>query len=70
MTEHEVVDVYVARASRSITIHPNPAEVMAVRWETFADLDAEMARAPQTFTPWFRHYLADHRARIFGAFGA
>lgn len=67
MTEHEVVDIFTARAPEGLTVTPNPDEVMEVRWITLADLVAEVAASPEHFTPWLRIYLAEHRARIFGA---
>ncbi|MEE4347483.1 MAG: isopentenyl-diphosphate delta-isomerase, partial [Paracoccaceae bacterium] len=30
------------------------------------DLQAEVARWPDRFTPWMKIYLADHSDRIFG----
>jgi isopentenyl-diphosphate delta-isomerase len=67
MTEHEVVEIYRAEAPAGLRIVPNPAEVMDLRWVALAELEAEIAAAPETFTPWLRIYLADHRHRIFGA---
>ncbi|MCU9848073.1 isopentenyl-diphosphate Delta-isomerase [Defluviimonas sp. WL0024] len=67
MTEHEVVDIFTARAPKGLTVTPNRDEVMEVRWITLADLVAEVAASPDRFTPWLRIYLAEHRARIFGA---
>lgn len=67
MTEHEVVDIFTAKAPPGMSVSPDPEEVMDVRWVTLADLEAEIAAAPERFTPWLRIYLADHRHRIFGA---
>ena len=67
MVEHEVVDIFTVRAPEALTVVPNSDEVMAVRWLTLADLVAEVAAEPARFTPWLRIYLAEHRARIFGA---
>lgn len=67
MTEHEVVDIFTARAPEGLSVRPNPDEVMAVRWVALAELISEVAAAPERFTPWLRIYLAEHRARIFGS---
>lgn len=66
MVEHEVVDIFTARAPKGLTVSPNPDEVMEVRWLTLSDLMSEVAREPERFTPWLRIYLSEHRARIFG----
>ena len=66
MVEHEVVDVFVARAGPDLTVTPNPAEVMETRWLPLAALEDEIAAAPDRFTPWLRIYLADHAPAIFG----
>ena len=56
--EHEKVTMFTAEADRtSLAIDPNPLEVDAVRWATADDLQREMAKTPEAFTPWFRIYL-------------
>lgn len=67
MTEHEVVDIFTVRAPGGLAVTPDPAEVSEVRWITLADLGAEVAAAPERFTPWLRIYLAEHADRIFRA---
>ncbi len=66
MTEHEVVDIFLARASEGLTVTPNADEVMDTRWVGVEALCAEVAATPDKFTPWLRIYLREHRARIFG----
>lgn len=66
LTEHEVVDIYLARADSNLSVQPNPDEVMDTRWINYQDLVAEVARHPARFTPWMKIYLADHSAKIFG----
>lgn len=66
LTEHEVVEVFVAQAPVDLPITPNPDEVMATRWIALPDLVAATAQDPQTFTPWLRIYLTDHATGIFG----
>lgn len=67
LTEHEVVDIFVAKAPDDLTVVPNPAEVMAVRWIPLDALAAEVTRTPERFTPWLRIYLAEHGDAIFGS---
>ena len=66
LIEHEVVEVYLARVTRELTIRPNPEEVMAVDWVDYHDLLALVQRKPERFTPWLRIYLSDHADTIFG----
>lgn len=67
MIEHEVVDVFLARARRNVVIAPNPEEVMDTRWVDYHDLLAEVSRHPSRFTPWLKIYLQDYADMIFGA---
>ena len=66
MTEHEVVDIFLAEAPVDMVMSPNPEEVMQTRWVDLYDLAAEVARWPDRFTPWLRIYLDEHKDRIFG----
>jgi isopentenyl-diphosphate Delta-isomerase len=66
LTEHELVDIFVAEAPDDLAVNPDPTEVMALKWVEFHDLAAQVARRPYEFTPWLRIYLADHKDAIFG----
>lgn len=66
LVEHEVVDVFLARARPDLRCEPNPDEVMEIRWIDYHDLLAEVARHPDRFTPWLKIYLRDYADRIFG----
>ena len=66
LIEHEVVDVFLARAGAALTFTLNPDEVEAVRWVDLYDLAAEVARSPEHFTPWLKVYMGEHMGRIFG----
>lgn len=66
LTEHEVVDIYLAAATADLAITPNPDEVSEVEWVGFYDLAAEVKRYPERYTPWLRIYLRKHSAAIFG----
>lgn len=59
LIEHEVVDVFSAPAPASLTIRPDPGEVMEARWVNLDTLAAEVATTPERFTPWLRIYLAE-----------
>ncbi|MFZ8942939.1 MAG: hypothetical protein ACO2ZK_13400, partial [Gemmobacter sp.] len=68
LTEHEVVDVFVAEAAHGgLMLDPDPDEVSETRWIDLYALTAEVRRWPERFTPWLRIYLAEHMDRIFGA---
>lgn len=66
MTEHEVVDVFVADAARDIALIPDPDEVMDTRWVSLSDLISEIADTPDRFTPWLKIYLGAHLEHILG----
>ncbi|WP_299680909.1 isopentenyl-diphosphate Delta-isomerase [uncultured Roseobacter sp.] len=70
LTEHEVVDVFVAEAPQRLKITLNPDEVMAVSWMRFCELSAEVERTPERFTPWLRIYLQEHGETIFEGLSA
>lgn len=67
LTEHEIVDVFVADAVEEMDVTPNPAEVMETRWVDFRALKKELAEEPDKFTPWLRIYMTDYSDQIFGA---
>ena len=67
LVEHELVDIFVAKAGVGLEVRPDPSEVEAVRWVDLDALKAELQRQPERFTPWLRIYLADHLVQIFGA---
>jgi isopentenyl-diphosphate delta-isomerase len=64
MTEHEVVDLYVAETDSRPPLHPDPAEVMATRWLSPDALRQEITEASERFTPWLRIYMHRHQNRI------
>ncbi|MCH2093897.1 MAG: isopentenyl-diphosphate delta-isomerase [Rhodobacteraceae bacterium] len=66
MIEHEVVDIFVAEMDRSQHFAPNPDEVMKTSWVHSGDLARLIDRAPETYTPWFKIYVARHAEQIFG----
>jgi isopentenyl-diphosphate delta-isomerase len=61
--EHELCSVYAGRSADRP--HANVREIAAWRYVTPRELQAEIARAPETFTPWFKlewtHILRAHR---------
>ena len=66
MTEHEVVDLFLAKADPALKVSPNPDEVMAIDWVNIYDLAARIDRHPDGFTPWLKIYMEKHRNSIFG----
>ncbi len=69
MIEHEVVDVFVAKAAADLPRTLNPDEVQVARWVEIDVLRREIATEPESFTPWLRIYLAKHAEAIFGTNG-
>lgn len=57
LTEHELVEVFVAEAPEALPLSPDPDEVMQTRWIERAALSADIAAAPGRYTPWLRIYL-------------
>lgn len=70
LIEHEVVQLFTARAGRDLAMDLNPAEVMETAWVNLDELTAQTRHSPERFTPWLRIYLADHRERIFSGLDA
>ena len=66
LVEDEAVEVFVAELPEGTEPVPNPQEVSDTRWIGRGALEAEVAAAPDRFTPWLRIYLRDHAAMIFG----
>ncbi len=52
LSEHEVDHVLVGTGPADVKVIPDPEEVQAYRWVTIADLQKEMAKQPELFTPW------------------
>ncbi|MBN2760313.1 MAG: isopentenyl-diphosphate Delta-isomerase [Rhodobacteraceae bacterium] len=67
LIEHELVQVYTARAMPDLPIAPNPDEVADTDWINLSALNAVIESYPDRFTPWLRIYLRDHAAQIFGS---
>ena len=65
LTEHERVEIFVARVAEKPVPVPNPAEVMAVDWMAMSELTDQTRERPELFTPWLRIYLAEHADQIF-----
>lgn len=51
-SEHELCHVFAGRSDA--TPRANANEIAALRWVAPAAIDAELAAAPEHFTPWFR----------------
>jgi len=67
LTEHEVVEIFVAEAPSGLRMDPDPDEVMDTRWVDIQTLRREVNDAPERFTPWLRIYLDQHAEAIFGS---
>ena len=64
LTEHEVVDLYVAEAPLDVALQLNPDEVMQVAWVSLPELSAQVQSDPARFTPWLRIYLAEGWGKV------
>lgn len=56
LTEHELVHVF--RGLYDGPVMPDPAEAQAYLWSTLADVRAGVARNPESYSVWFRKYVA------------
>lgn len=66
LIEHELVQVYTARAMPDLIVTPNPDEVADTDWINLSALRAVIERFPERFTPWLRIYMTQHLHMIFG----
>lgn len=66
LTEHEVVDIFLAETDETPAISANPDEVMDTRWVRYGALRREVVNQPDRFTPWLRIYLDTYAPQIFG----
>lgn len=57
LTEHEVVDVFMANATQALPLELNPDEVMQTQWVDRTELIARVQHDPASYTPWLRIYL-------------
>ena len=64
LTEHELVDLFVAEAPATLRIMPNPEEVSETAWVALPDLARRIQVEPVQFTPWLRIYLAEGWGKI------
>jgi isopentenyl-diphosphate delta-isomerase len=67
LTEHEVVEIFVAEAPDALALAPDPDEVAELRWIALPALAADCRARPQLYTPWLRIYLTEHARMVFGA---
>ncbi|MCY4301016.1 MAG: isopentenyl-diphosphate Delta-isomerase [Aestuariivita sp.] len=66
LTEHEVVDVFVAKADDTMPLNPDPDEVMETAWVDYHDITKQITTEPEKFTPWLKIYMTDYSRGIFG----
>jgi len=65
LTEHERVDIFLARVNHRVTPRPDPEEVMETAWVGMAELAERTRRTPERYTPWLRIYMDRHADQIF-----
>lgn len=66
LSEHEVVELFIAQIDGEVPIKPNPDEVMDYEWVDYTELQQRISKNPDLFTPWLRIYMADFAESIFG----
>lgn len=57
LSENEIDHVLVGIISDDSVIKPNPDEIHAVKWVAIDDLQAELAKHPEQFTPWLKQAM-------------
>jgi isopentenyl-diphosphate delta-isomerase len=62
LIENEFVHVFGGRFDG--TPRPDPTEVEDWRWETVAAITADVARKPESYSVWFRRYIAEFRGAL------
>ncbi len=65
LIEDEIVHVFGGRFNGEPT--PNPAEVSAWCWKSFADVEREIDEWPEIYTVWFRKIRRDFWSNVAGA---
>ncbi|MEM0977409.1 MAG: isopentenyl-diphosphate delta-isomerase [Pseudomonadota bacterium] len=65
LTEHEVVDMFVAKGDQAASVPFNPDEVEAVEWVPIDALRDQVKSNPGRFTPWLRIYVDQFFDLIF-----
>lgn len=65
LIEHEIVDLFIAKAGPDLKVTPNPDEVMQYDWVEIDELKHRVLDDPNSYTPWLRIYLTEHSDRIF-----
>jgi len=56
--EREWDHVLLGQIGSDLPVHPDPAEVEAVRWVSPTELQAELAARPEAFAPWLSGVMA------------
>jgi isopentenyl-diphosphate delta-isomerase len=59
--EHEYDHVLLGRIEADHPVHPDPAEVAALRWVMPDDLATALSAEPQTYAPWLAGVVAQLR---------
>lgn len=57
LSEHEIDHVLIGIISDETKINPNPKEIHDYRWVTVTSLQQELAKHPESFTPWLQQAL-------------
>ncbi|MBT4119524.1 MAG: isopentenyl-diphosphate Delta-isomerase [Candidatus Peribacter sp.] len=52
-TEYEYDTVLIGTVEESTQMHPDPAEIMEMKWIELDELKKDMEERPETYAPWF-----------------
>lgn len=58
LTEHELDHVFTGRYNGRV--HPDAAEVSAIKWMAPEEIRTSLAHTPEAYTVWFRLIMASH----------
>lgn len=64
LSENEIDHVLIGEVDHLLTPVPAEDEVAAYRWIAITDLEAELAKHPEHFTPWLKPALAIAKTKI------
>ena len=65
LIEDEIVHLFVGDYDGEVS--PNAEEVAQVAWRTYDELSDDVGARPDSYTYWFRYYMAHYGRRLFSS---
>ena len=63
--ENEIVHRFHGRLpADGPLVVPDPDEVEEIAWMSLDEIEADIAARPETYAPWFRIYMREHRGEL------